>query len=76
VPIFPTMKNGKIELSFEERILTVEYLEYAVVDRSDLKKIYAYGNLKVAGKKYCILFSVLGHYDVTEEALLSNNTVQ
>jgi len=69
------MKNPKINASFDNRILTVTYLDGAHIDVADLEEIYQHGKAKAGGKPYCILFEATDHYDVTEEAIyyISNN---
>ena len=69
------MKNPKIVVSFEHRILLVKYLENAIITDEDLKEIYSLAEVKAKWKPYCIMFEALNHYEVTEDAItyLSNN---
>ena len=63
------IKNFKIEASFENRILSVKFLENAVIDEADIQAIYTFGNEKAMRKAYCIIFEASGHYELTEEAV-------
>ena len=63
------MKNSKIEASFENKILSVNFLENAIIDVSDLQEIYAFANEKANGKTYGVIFQAIGHYEVTEDAI-------
>ncbi|MGZ4060027.1 MAG: hypothetical protein ACXVPU_13415 [Bacteroidia bacterium] len=69
------MKNSKIDMLFEDRILTVKFLDDAVIDVADLQEIYTFGNTRSQEKPYCIMFEARAHYEVTEAAIsyLSNN---
>jgi hypothetical protein len=63
------MNNAKISVSFENRILSVTYLDNAIVDIPDLQEIYRFATSRAAGKSYCVVFEALNHYEVTEEAV-------
>jgi hypothetical protein len=63
------MKNHKIEASFESKILSVKFLDNAVIDVADLEEIYEYGNAAAKGNPYGIIFEPVNHYEVTEEAV-------
>jgi hypothetical protein len=63
------MKNSKIEVSFENRILHVIFKDDATIEASDLKEIYEYGNQKSEGNFYGVIFESINHYNVTEEAI-------
>jgi hypothetical protein len=63
------MKNPKIEVSFENRILSVKFLDNAVIANTDIEELYEFGKQKASGKPYCIIFEPVNHYDVTEDAI-------
>ncbi|MGZ3931643.1 MAG: DUF7793 family protein [Bacteroidia bacterium] len=63
------MKNSRIGLSFEQRILRVKFLDNAVIDSSDIHDIYAFANERAKGEPYTVIFEAESHYDVTEDAL-------
>lgn len=69
------MKNPRISVSFENRILHVIFLSQAKIDVIDLVEIYAYANERAAGRPYGVIFESAGPYEVTDEGIyyLSNN---
>ena len=63
------MKNPKIETHFEDNILSVKFLDNAVIEDTDIEQIYKFGDKKADGKPYCIIFEPENHYNVTEDAV-------
>jgi hypothetical protein len=63
------MKNSKIEASFENRILSVRFLNGATIEDTDLQEIYEFGNQNANGLSYGIIFEPEDHYTVTEDAI-------
>ena len=63
------MKNSKIEATYNNRILSVKFLENASINEKDLEEIYSFANEKAAGKTYGVIFEALNHFDVTEDAI-------
>jgi hypothetical protein len=65
------MKNPKIEVHFENRILSVKFLNNAIIKDIDIEELYKFGDKKASGKPYCIIFEPENHYEVTEDAIES-----
>ena len=63
------MKNSKIEVSFEKRILSVRFLDNAVIANTDIEELYEFGEQKASGNPYAIIFEPVNHYDVSEDAI-------
>jgi hypothetical protein len=63
------MKNQKIQVSFQGRIMWAEFSDKAVISDSDIKEMYTFAEEKAKGQKYCVMFEAMGHFDVTEEGL-------
>ena len=63
------MKNANIEVTFENRILSVKLLDHAVVSAEDLEEIYSFANERSGKKPYGALFEAVNHYKVTDSAV-------
>lgn len=63
------MKNSNIKVSFESRILSVKFMDYAVIEGEDLKEIYSFANEKANGMPYGVVFEAVNHYEVTDSAI-------
>ncbi len=65
----------KTKLSFKEGILTVRFVEHALIDVEDVIYIYCYGFERSKGKPYAVLFDSSSIHELTEEAVvyLANN---
>lgn len=66
----------KTKLSFKEGILTVRFVENALIDVEDIIYIYCYGFERSKGKPYAVLFDSSSIHELTEEAVvyLANNS--
>ena len=60
----------KTRLAFSEGILSIRFVENAIVDVEDVIYIYCYGIQKSQGKPYCVLFDSSSHHEFTEEAIV------
>gem|GEM_PF-1276844 len=63
------MKNSAIITKFENSILSVRFLNNAVITLDDMKELYEYGNMHANGRPYCALFEAVGHYEVMPDAI-------
>jgi hypothetical protein len=63
------MNNAAIIVTFEHSILSVRFLENAIISLEDVKELYAYGNMWAHGNPYCVLFEAVAHYEVSEDAV-------
>ncbi len=63
------MKNSKIEVVFEDQILSVKFLDNVVIESSDIEELYEFGDQEAGAKPYCIIFEPENHYNVTEDAI-------
>lgn len=66
----------KTKLSFKEGILTVRFVENAVIDVEDIIYIFCFGIERSKGKPYAVLFDSSSTHELTEEAVvyLANNS--
>ena len=69
------MKDSNIKISFEDRILTVKFLDNTVIDVEDLMEVYDFATKRANGLRFGVMFEASGHYEVTESAIsyLSSN---
>jgi len=63
------MKNPKIQVSFQGRILWAEFMDKAVISAADIEEMYTFAEGKAKGNKYCVMFEAIDHFDVTEDGL-------
>lgn len=60
----------KADLSFQEGILSVKFLENVVVEVEDLIYIYCYGFERAGKKAYGVLFDSSSKHEFSEEAIV------
>lgn len=60
----------KTLLSFNEGVLTISFVENAVVEVEDVVYIYCYGIQQAKGKPYGVLFDSSSKHEFTEEAIV------
>lgn len=63
------MQNGNIVVTFEHSILSVKFLENALIEVEDVKAIYDYANQWAHGQPYCVMFDALHHFEISEDAM-------
>lgn len=63
------MKNANIEVTFENRILSVKLLDNVVITGDDLEEIYSFADEQSGKKPYGVIFEAVNHYKVTESGI-------
>lgn len=67
-PIHPTL--SKVHLSFSDGILSMRFVEKAIIEVEDVIYIYCYGFEKAGQKPYGILFDSTSEHELSEEAVV------
>ena len=60
----------KTQLSFNDNILNIKFLENTIIEVEDVIYVYCYAAEKAKGKPYGVVFDTYSKHELTEEAIL------